>query len=281
MGSLETILSKLVDRQDSEVPRYRETTLSVDGYYVESRGRCGGGNRECWETYGKKRKSDGYSDSDDSDSDDDDRERDCQCVGCFITNVVPTMSHYISDEDWDVDCTYAIVKFRVPDRYVPLTRRLAAVMEPSVSTLKALMASLSGPISVKTLYDEADEHQRALAPPPLEGDTYESVLAELDAAVCAWDTRPVVVAVHFDGDVTAGSVTNLLSPDANDDVSGIIPDPAALNTDSIPTGESAAPTAAVSLLAVSPQQNPPLLHLQSASSTPLLTVPQLLMSSTS
>jgi len=91
-------LLEAVGLKPEGIPRFR------DAYYAGNREvavytRCGGGNRECWESDRAEEKT----------------PKECGCPGCWITSIILKHPLYVRDEDDNFDCTYATVYFRLPN----------------------------------------------------------------------------------------------------------------------------------------------------------------------
>ena len=89
------------------VGRFRSVWLEMcdDKPVIAVYTRNGGGNREHYNWDSDKPNSAGDS---------------CFCTGCTITHHLPKNKYYIGDEDDSFDCTYATVRFRLPDELVKL-----------------------------------------------------------------------------------------------------------------------------------------------------------------
>jgi hypothetical protein len=63
----------------------------------------------------------------------------CGCSGCVITYRLPAHPLYISDADDEFDCTYATIRFRIPEKWVDLLRDVDdGKFEPSARWAAAL-----------------------------------------------------------------------------------------------------------------------------------------------
>lgn len=91
--------------------RFRDCFLNEDGTHILLYTRNGGGNREHY--------NDEHAEGEE-----------CFCTGCIITYHLPKHPYYVGDEDDDFDCTYATVTFRVPEKYVELTKSIATGEKP-------------------------------------------------------------------------------------------------------------------------------------------------------
>ena len=89
------------------VGRFRDIYLNANGTEIHLLTRNGGGNRDCW------------NEADES------LPGNCWCPGCIQTEWLPQHENYISDNDDDFDCTFAITRFSVPEAYLELTKSLA------------------------------------------------------------------------------------------------------------------------------------------------------------
>lgn len=91
-------LLAIIDLTKAQAGRFRDAFLvkGESGPEVHVYTRNGGGNREHY---------------------DEDKEpgADCGCTGCTITYQLPKHPLYLGDVDDEFDCTYATVRFRVPD----------------------------------------------------------------------------------------------------------------------------------------------------------------------
>ncbi|QKF94880.1 hypothetical protein QKU48_gp1422 [Fadolivirus algeromassiliense] len=88
------------------IGRFRDIYLNRDGTKIILYTRNGGGNRE-------------HYDSDTEEG------NECDCTGCIMTHHIPKHPNYIKDEDDDYDCTYAYVKYSVPEQYKEECKRMA------------------------------------------------------------------------------------------------------------------------------------------------------------
>ena len=102
----------LVDLTRARCGRFRDCYLNEDGTEVHVYTRNGGGNREHWDSY------------DTAEGDD------CSCPGCTIQYVLRRHPGYITDQDDNFDCTYATIRFRVPEQFLPITKEIAALNKP-------------------------------------------------------------------------------------------------------------------------------------------------------
>lgn len=84
--------------------------------YIVLYTRNGGGNRNCW--------------TQDSPADrtpvslGESGEFACSCPGCTVETIIKKHPLYVTDWDDDFDCTYAYVRFRIPDRFQEEVRML-------------------------------------------------------------------------------------------------------------------------------------------------------------
>lgn len=67
----------------------------------------------------------------------------CDCTGCIITHQLPAHPLYLGDRDDDFDYTYATVRFRVPEKFLPLVGLLANKDQATAEKWKDLFARLN------------------------------------------------------------------------------------------------------------------------------------------
>lgn len=91
--------------------RFRDIHLNADGTEIILFTRNGGGNREHY-------------------NDDTEEGIGCDCTGCVISYHLPTHPNYLSDEDDDFDCTYASVRFSIPEEWKEFCKSIASGKEP-------------------------------------------------------------------------------------------------------------------------------------------------------
>lgn len=106
----ETLLS-IIDMTPEKAGRLRDVFLVMgeSGPEVHVYTRNGGGNREHW-----------------ADTEHGGGGEHCHCTGCTITHHLPKHPLYLGDEDDGFDCTYATVRFRVPETMREWLAALAA-----------------------------------------------------------------------------------------------------------------------------------------------------------
>lgn len=96
----------------NEVGRYRDCYVEkteLGTYQIVLHTRNGGGNRECWDRSPQSEQ--------------------CACPGCVIEYRLPKHPLYLGDADDDFDCTYADIRFALPDDYAPELKALADQQE--------------------------------------------------------------------------------------------------------------------------------------------------------
>lgn len=90
-NELSGILLKMLNLSKEDCGRYRDCYLDKKGEKIIVYTRNGGGNREDYE---------------------------------YVFDKLSKHSNYICDYDDDFDCTYASIEFRVPDRFIKLTKKM-------------------------------------------------------------------------------------------------------------------------------------------------------------
>jgi len=89
------------------IQRFRDVHISDGKIAVYT--RCGGGNRDHWDTEPGNDYGEG-----------------CDCPGCWITYQIIKHPNYLYDRDDDFDSTYATVYFSSPEKYKELLKSLEA-----------------------------------------------------------------------------------------------------------------------------------------------------------
>ena len=80
------------------IGRFRDIFLNKSGTKIILYTRNGGGNREHYDSENESGEE-------------------CECTGCIMTHYIPKHPNYIKDWDDYYDCTYAHVKYSVPEEF--------------------------------------------------------------------------------------------------------------------------------------------------------------------
>ena len=119
-------LFEILELNKYEIGRFRDISLNEDGAEIVMLTRNGGGNREHYSYYNDEENIKNREGCDCKCSEcAEEREKefiekdkkDCRCSGCVMEKYIKLHPNYLGDDDDDFDCTYAYVRYSVPEQY--------------------------------------------------------------------------------------------------------------------------------------------------------------------
>lgn len=97
-----------------KIGRFRDIYLNKYGTKIILYTRNGGGNRDHYNCDDYESKGN----------------HDCDCTGCIMTYQIPSHPNYLDDYDDEMDCTYAYIKYSIPEKYSDLCFEMLDGKEP-------------------------------------------------------------------------------------------------------------------------------------------------------